>query len=87
MRRSGWWWITSALLAVLLVALLVPLAACSSCSGAGVLMVMGSHPDAMGSGAATTGSLMDVACPGCGGKGRVSLYQKLTGELPVVSRN
>jgi len=87
MRRLGWRWITSALFAVLLIALLVPLVACSSCSGAGVLLVMGSHPEAMGSEASTTGRLIDVTCPSCGGTARVSLYQKLTGEPPIVSRN
>jgi len=74
------------LLAVLLIALLVPFVACSSCSGAGVITVMGSHPEAMGSGASTTGRLIEVECPTCDGKARVSVYQKLTWKPPAISR-
>jgi hypothetical protein len=87
-RRSTLLRISLALLAVLAIAgvisLVVPLAACPSCSGAGKITVMGSHPEAMGSGA-SSGKLVDIGCPSCDGKARVTLYHRWTWEQPVLS--
>ncbi len=80
MRGSRRWWIGLTLLAVLIIAgaisVSVPLVACPSCSGAGKITVMGSHPEAMGSNASATGRLMEVGCPACEGKARMTLCQR-----------
>lgn len=88
MRRSRRLWIALTLLTVLVIAgtisLCAPLIACSSCSGAGKITVLGSHPEAMGS-QSTTGTLIDVACPTCDGKARVTLYHKMMWVPPALS--
>ncbi|MBI3856338.1 MAG: hypothetical protein HY293_11680 [Planctomycetes bacterium] len=88
MRRSNLLLISLALLAVLATAaaisLGVPLAACPSCSGAGKLTVMESHPEAMGSGS-SLGKLIDVECSTCAGRARVTLYHRWRGEQPDPS--
>lgn len=78
MRRSRVIWISLALLSVLSgITLFVPLAACPTCSGAGTLTVMGSHPDAMGSATSPSGKLIEIGCSTCDGKARMSLSQRL----------
>lgn len=76
MSHSIRYGIVGTLLAVVLL-LSVPIVDCSSCSGAGTIKVMGSHPEAMGSEKSPTGVLQDVACPACDGNARVSLFRKL----------
>jgi len=76
MRRSNAKWLGVSLLTVLLIScailLWAPLVACPGCSGTGKITVMASHPEAMGSGK-SAGSLVEVGCPTCNGKARVTL--------------
>jgi len=53
----------------------LPLAPCSSCSGTGKIAVMGSHPEAMGSGT-SSGKLVEIGCPACDGQARISLCRR-----------
>jgi hypothetical protein len=89
MRYSKRLWVSLALLAVLAsagtVSLWVPLLACPSCSGAGKMTAMVSHPEAMGLGTSSSGRLMDVDCATCAGKARVTLYHRWRCEEPAPS--
>jgi hypothetical protein len=90
MRRLSRPWIISTVLGCLVLAgtisLFVPFVACSSCSGAGTISVMVSHPEAMGSEMSSTGKLIEVGCSTCDGKARVTLCRKLIGEPPALSK-
>ncbi|HVR87553.1 MAG TPA: hypothetical protein VMU54_24720 [Planctomycetota bacterium] len=89
MRHSRRLGIAFGLLAVLAIAgtitFLVPLLTCPSCSGAGRMTAMVSHPDAMGSERSSSRNLMDVRCATCDGKTRVSLYHGLMSGQPALS--
>jgi len=88
MRRKKVWWISLALLMVLTIAgavsSRVPLLACPSCSGAGTITVMASHPEAMGSAMSPSGRLMEIGCPACDGTARVTLCRRFMGEPPAL---
>ena len=90
MQRLPRMWRNWTLVVVVVIAgtfsLFIPLSACSSCSGAGKVTAMQSHPEAMGSAVSGSGSLVDVQCPACDGKSRVTLYHKLTWEPAALSR-
>ena len=73
MRRSNWPVVVGILLIVGTILLTVPFAPCPSCSGDGKITVMGSHPEAMGSPMTPTGKLVEVGCPSCDGRARLSL--------------
>ena len=80
MRRSRLTWISLSLVSILVLAagasLFVPLVDCPSCSGAGRITVMASHPDAMGSGTSSSGKLIEVECSTCDGKARMTLCHR-----------
>ena len=81
MDRPHRLWIGLGLLALLAIAgaasLVLPLAPCPPCSGTGRITVMGSHPEAMGSGR-SSGRLVEVGCPACEGEARISFYRRWT---------
>jgi len=81
MSRSKSIWVSGALLFVLMAALVLwaPLLTCPACSGVGSITVMASHPEAMGS-ARSAGSLVELGCPTCEGKTRVTLLQRSMGD-------
>ena len=76
MRRSKAMGLSVACLSVLMVACAIlvwaPLRECPACSGVGRISVMASHPEAMGS-EKSAGSLVEIGCPTCNGKTRVTL--------------
>lgn len=64
---------------------LVPVVSCPYCLGTGKVTVMESHPEAMGSTRSSTGGLIDVGCPSCDGKPRMTLYQRLFWVPPTLA--
>ena len=85
MRRSQGLILVGGLVVASAILLMVPLLSCPSCSGAGKITVMGSHPEAMGSPMSSTGKLVDVPCPSCGGAARLSLYHRWSSDPQSLS--